>query len=220
MSEPQRLGFTGIIERVPVTLSPEQRRYVGDIISAAGLANFDVGRFMTLYEEAIAIYLGTRNLNQACSPRSIRSNLENALEAIVDGREANLDLLDGVSRQLVKAHLAKTQPGPDHLRQAIEAASKHANVRLSRKGRNPEPERYYLVAAIDRSLTNCGASGPRPTTVGGYFERLISYAFDVAGVERSRGAGSHYSLVRKAMAQQIIFEEPGIVRYEFPGAAN
>lgn len=220
MSQRQRLGFTGIIERVPVRLIPDQRGYVEDVVSAEGLPSFDLGRFVTLYEDAIALYLGTRKLNQACSPRLIRSNLEKALRNIGAGQEASLDVLDGVSRQLVQVHLAKTTPGPDRLRNAVESAAKHAQVHLSRKGRNPEPERYYLVAAIDRALTDCGARGPRPTRVGGYFERLISYAFDVAGVERSSGEGSRYSLVSKAMAQQIVFEEPGIVRYESPGVTN
>ncbi|MBP8670812.1 MAG: hypothetical protein KBI08_05535 [Sphingobium sp.] len=220
MSERQRLGFTGIIERVPVRLSPDQRCFVKGTVSAEGIPNFDLGRFVTLYEDAIALYLGTRQLNQACSPRSIRSNLENALRVIVAGQETNLDVLDGISRQLVQVHLAKTSPGPDRLRKAVESAAKHAQIHLSRKGRNPEPERYYLVAAIDRALTDCGAPGSRPTRVGGYFERLISFAFDVAGVGRSRGEGSRYSLVSKAMAQQIVFEEPGIIRYESPGITN
>ncbi len=220
MSKVQHLGFNGIIERVPVALNSEQRRYVQDIMSAGMLPDFDLGRFMPLYEDAIALYLGTRDLNQKCSPRSVRSNLENALKAIAAGEEADVDSLDGISMQLVQFYLGSTEPGPDQLKRAIERATSHADTRLSRKGRNPEPERYYMVAAIDRALTNCGAAQPRPTRVGGYFERLISFAFDVAGVGRSTGDGSHYTLVRKAMALPIVFEEPGIVRYEFPGTGN
>jgi hypothetical protein len=198
------LGPTGVLPLNLQKLDAQQQQDLARWIQGWGLKHVDAPAFVDEVAQAVWLYPSLRGLAEQSSPGVVRENL--AVAAVHAERLiASLNSLDGKSLFYLAVHTH----GRSLNKEAAEILLALYQVRervqeIPAPGRRAMPERLQFASLLLRALRRHTSAVPT-STPREVFERLLCYAFGLAGEKRK----ALHNLAVRALAANLQTEGEG-----------